>query len=254
MMGVLALNYQAATDAVILIAHNREDSYDRVPTPPRILYGRPKVLCPVDRKDGGTWLGVNQHGLVVAAIRRAVPTSLSGSRSLAVLCRELLNCGSASQAIEQCVRELSSGEFDPANFLCVDRRTGAVVQSGGEVTVLPLSPGLHILSASSLDDPDDPRQEFVRRMMTLQRLDSAVAFLAVASRVFSRKADGQGRRGLVISGPEIGTVWSALLAVTTKPSQAVFHFAPGPPSEFGYEDYSAFLRQVLSADRNGRAK
>jgi hypothetical protein len=254
MMGILAVNYQAAPDAVILIAHNREDLLERGSSPPRILYGRPKVLCPLERKDGGTCLGVNQHGLVVAVIRRGIQASNPGSRSLPVLCRELLNCASAAQAIDRCVQELSSGQFDPANFLCVDRRTGAVVHSSGEIEVLPLSPGLHILTSSSLDDPEDPRQEFVRRMMTLQRLDSAVAFLAAASRVFSKKADAEGRRGLVVSGPEFGTVWSALLAVTTKPSQAVFHFAPGPPSEFAYDDYSAFLRQVLSADRNGRAK
>jgi hypothetical protein len=208
----------------------------------------------VDRKDGGTWLGVNQHGLVVAFIRRFRPNASSGSRSPGLLCRELLNCPGAQQAVQKCVEELESGEYGPVNFLCVDRRHGAVIQSDAQVEVLPLSPGLHLLTAGNLDDPSDPRQEFARRMMTLQRLDSAVAFLAAASRVFSRRADPEGRRGLVITGRDFGTLCSTLLAVTNKPSQAVCHYAPGPPSDYPYDDYSPFLRQVLSAERNGRPK
>lgn len=252
-MCVLAIHFQATSEAPVLLAHNRDDSYERPVGPPRVHYGRPKVICPVDRKDGGTWIGVNQHGLVVAVINRVKPgTEPPEGRSVYVLCRELLNSASASQAISLCCEELQTGKYPACHFLCADRRFGAVVQYGGDLTVVPLRPGLHFLSTAPLDDPFDPRQEFARRMLTLQRLDSAVAFLAAASRVFSRKADAEGRRGLVISSPGFGTVCSSLVALTNRPSQAVFHFAPGPPSETPYDDYSAFLRQVLSAERNGR--
>lgn len=252
-MCVLALYFQATGDAPVLLAHNREDLYERPAAPPRVHYGRPKVICPVDRKDGGTWIGVNQYGLVVAVISRLKPSvTASSPRSVYTLCRELLNCASAQQAVSMCCEQLRTGEYPPTHFLCADRRSGAVVQFGEDLEVVPLTPGLHLLSAASLDDPRDPRQDFARRMMTLQRLDSAVAFLAAASRVFSRKADPEGRRGLVITGREFGTVASSLLAITNRPSQAVFHYAAGPPSDTPYEDYSAFLRQVLSAERNGR--
>ncbi|MCS7238145.1 MAG: NRDE family protein [Thermoguttaceae bacterium] len=252
-MCVLAIHFQAINEAPVLLAHNRDDSYERPVSPPRVHYGRPKVICPVDRKDGGTWIGVNQHGLAVAVINRGRPgAEPPDARSVFVLCRELLNCASATHAISKCCEELQTGKYSPSHFLCVDRRFGAVVHYGGEINVVPLRPGLHFLSTAPLDDPFDPRQEFARRMLTLQRLDSPVAFLAAASRVFSRKADPEGRRGLVISGPGFGTVCSTLVALTNRPSHAVFHFAPGPPSETPYDDYSAFLRQVLSAERNGR--
>ena len=89
----------------------------------------------------------------------------------------------------------------------------------------------------------------MRRLLTLQRLDSAVAFLAVASRTFSRKADANGRRGVVIYGPEYGTVSSTLLSLPKKAQNAVYHYSDGPPSENGYDDLSALLRQVLLTEK-----
>ena len=95
----------------------------------------------------------------------------------------------------------------------------------------------------------DQRQEFVRRLLTLQRLDSAVAFLAVASRTFSRKPDATGRRGIIVSGSDYGTVSSTLVSLPSKMQNSVYQYAPGPPSDNGYDDLSALLRQVLSTDR-----
>jgi len=112
-----------------------------------------------------------------------------------------------------------------------------------------LTRGLHILTNGDLDDLNDERQEFVRRLLTLQRLDSAVAFLAVASRTFSRRPDDSGRRGVVILGNHHGTVSSTLLALTRKTQNAVYQYASGPPPDHNYDDLSALLRQVLSTDK-----
>jgi len=71
----------------------------------------------------------------------------------------------------------------------------------------------------------------------------------VASRNFSRKPDSSGRRGVVITGPDFGTVSSTLLSLPKKTHNAVFHYAPGPPSDHSYDDLSALLRQVLSTDK-----
>jgi hypothetical protein len=86
--------------------------------------------------------------------------------------------------------------------------------------------------------------------LTLHTLDSAVTFLAVASRVFSRKPDRDGRRGVVITGGEFGTVSSTLLSLPRKIQQAVYQYSSGPPSDNPYDDLSALLRQVLSTERS----
>ena len=81
-----------------------------------------------------------------------------------------------------------------------------------------------------------------------------MTFLAVASRVFSRKPDGEGRRGVVLAGGEFGTVSSTLLSLPRKIQHAVYQYAPGPPCDYAYDDLSALLRQVLSTERSRKVR
>jgi uncharacterized protein with NRDE domain len=248
-MCILAIQYQSANDSPILLAHNREERLDRPTQAPRIQSGRPRIVCGIDRKAGGTWLGVNQHGLAVAAANRPKTVVPPEPRSRGLLCRELLNCRTAQQATDCAVRELRRGSYAGASYLCLDAQSAAVVYGGDRIRVTPLTPGLHLLTNGDLDDRHDKRQEFARRLLTLQRLDSAVAFLAVASRAFSRRPDRRGRRGLIVSGDNYGTVSSTLLSLPEKMQNSVYQYAPGPPCEHPYEDLSALLRQVLSTDK-----
>ena len=75
-MCLLAIQYRLVPEAPILVAANREEFYERPSHPPSIQSGKPRVLCGVDAQAGGTWLGVNQHGLVVGVSnrRKSVPT------------------------------------------------------------------------------------------------------------------------------------------------------------------------------------
>ena len=248
-MCVLAIQYKTAQDSPILVAHNREELYDRPSQVPRIQSGRPRLVCGIDRKAGGTWLGVNQHGLFVAVCNRPKKVVPSDPRSRGLLCRELLGSANAKEAVEMAARELATGCYAGANYVCADAQSGGVVYGGDEIEVVGLEPGLHLLTNGRMDDPRDPRQSFVLRLLTLQRLDSAVAFLAVASRAFSRKPDAAGRRGVVVAGKDYGTVSSTLVSLSEKMQNSVYQYAPGPPSDHPYDDVSALLRQVLSTDR-----
>jgi len=164
-----------------------------------------------------------------------------------------LACKTAEEALEKAYSELATGCYMGGNFLVADRTSGGVVYGGDELEVERLRPGLHILSANRMDDVRDPRQEFVRRLLTLQRVDSSVTFLAVASRTFSRKPDTDGKRGIIIAEPEFGTVSSTLLSLTERTQRSIMQYSNGSPDEKAYEDVSALLRQVLSTDRSARA-
>lgn len=248
-MCLLAIQYKAARDAHILVAQNREEYFDRPTQVPRIQSGRPRVVCGIDRKAGGTWLGVNQYGVMVAVANRAKAIVPLEPRSRGLLCRELLNLRTAKEAAAKAAKELATGKYAGANYVCADSRSGAIVYGGDTVEIVELTRGLHLLTNGNLDDYRDERQEFVRRLLTLQRLDSAVAFLAVAAKAFSRRPDEAGRRGVVMVGNEYGTVSSTLLALTRKSQSAVYQYAAGPPPEYAYDDLSALLRQVLSTEK-----
>jgi len=246
---MLAILYRVARGTPVLVAANREERYDRPTQYPKIQSGSPRVVCGIDRRAGGTWLGVNQHGLFCAVSNRRKSVVPDEPRSRGLLCRELLQPRTAKEAAAHAAKELSKGIYAGANCVCADGRYAAVVHGGDTVEVVDLSPGLHVITTGNVDDPKDDRHEFVRRMLTLHTLDSAVTFLAVASRVFSRRVDHEGRRGVILAGREFGTVSSSLISLPRKIQHAVFQYAPGPPCDSAYDDISALLRQVLSADR-----
>ncbi len=251
-MCTMAILYRVARGTPLLVAANREERLDRPTQYPKIQSGTPRVVCGIDRQAGGTWLGVNQFGLFCAVTNRPKANVPPEPRSRGLLCRDLLDLRSAREAAAHAAKELRSGAYAGANYVCADGRYAAVVYGGNGVEVVELTPGLHVITDGNVDDPKDERHEFIRRMLTLQTLDSSVTFLAVASRLFSRKPDAEGRRGVVLVGGEFGTVSSTLLSLPRKIQHAVYQYSSGPPCDHPYDDLSALLRQVLSTERSRR--
>jgi uncharacterized protein with NRDE domain len=246
----MAFLYKTAPNAPVLVAANREERFDRPTQIPKIQPGTPRVICGIDRKAGGTWLGVNQHGSFAAVTNRPKSLVPAEPRSRGLLCRELLAFRTAKEAAKHAAAELATGFYAGANYICADAEYAAVVYGGNRIKIVELPPGLHLITNGNLNDLQDQRQEFVHRMLTLHTLDSAVTFLAVASRAFSRKPDSSGRRGVIITGNEYGTVSSTLVSLQAKTQKSVYQYSPGPPCDHSYDDLSALLRQVLSAEKS----
>ncbi|MFM2096597.1 MAG: hypothetical protein RIS70_3721 [Planctomycetota bacterium] len=254
-MCILAIQYKLVPEAPILVAMNREERYDRPTAVPSIQSGKPRILCGIDQQAGGTWLGVNQHGLLVAACNR--PRHLMGvpTRSRGLLCRDMLRAGSARQAMDLAMEELSTNKYDGVNLVCADAESGWVVHGGDELEVSNLEEGLSIVCSGDVNDPRNERSKLARRLLTLQTLDSPVKFLAVASKVFARPASAPDRPGMIVAGNDRGTVSSTLIALGKKPRDAIFQYAPSSPDKSKYEDYSPLLRDILSRGlRESRTK
>ena len=191
-MCLLAIQYRLVPESPILVAANREEQYDRLSQPPTIQSGKPRVLCGIDQQAGGTWLGVNQHGLLVAACNRVRLMPPLAPRSRGALCRDLLRAGSARQAVDMALEELSTGKYDGVNYVIADAESGWVVHGCDEAEVVQLEDGLSIVSNGDVNDPRDERVKMAQRLLTLQTLDSPVKFLAVASKVFARSPSPPG--------------------------------------------------------------
>jgi hypothetical protein len=253
-MCTMAILYRVARGTPLLVAANREERLDRPTQYPKIQSGTPRVVCGIDRQAGGTWLGINQFGLLCAVTNRPRANVPPEPRSRGLLCRDLLDLRTAKEAAAHAAKELRTGAYAGANYVCADGRYAAVVYGGNRVDIVEMTPGLHVITNGNMDDPKDDRHEFIRRMLTLQTLDSSVTFLAVASRVFSRKPDAEGRRGVVVVGNEFGTVSSTLLSLPRKIQHAVYQYSSGAPCDCPYDDLSALLRQVLSTERGRKIR
>lgn len=245
-MCLLAIQYRLVPNSPILVAANREEYYDRPASPPSIQSGKPRILSGMDQQTGGTWLGVNQHGLFVAACNRIKMMPPLAPRSRGLLCRDLLRCGSARKAVDLAMEELTTGKYEGVNYVIADAESGWAIHGADEPDVVELEEGLNIIANGDLNDPRDERVQLARRLLTLQMLDSPVKFLAVASKVFARAPSPPGRPTVVYRGKDRGTVSSTLISLGKKPRDAIYQFANGAPDQHKYEDYSPLLRDILS--------
>jgi hypothetical protein len=254
-MCILAIQYNLVPESPILVAANREEYYDRAAVAPSIQSGKPRILCGIDQQAGGTWLGVNQNGMFVAASNRPKTVPAIAPRSRGVLCRDLLRCGSARQAVDQALDELSTDKYDGVNYVIADGESAWVVHGGDELNAVELEEGLSVIANGDVNEPRDERVQLAFRLLTLQTLDSPVKFLAVASKVFARPPAPMGRASMVVRGRDRGTVSSTLLSLGKKPRDAIYQFANGSPDQAKYEDFSPMLRDILSRGlREARSK
>ena len=155
-MCTMAILYRVARGTPILIAANREERYDRPTQYPKIQSGTPRVVCGIDRRAGGTWLGVNQHGLFCAVANRRKTKPPAEPRSRGLLCRELLEHRTAKEAAHHAAKELAKGMYAGANYVCADGRYAAVVHGGDKVEIVELTPGLHVVSTRQRGRPEGP--------------------------------------------------------------------------------------------------
>jgi uncharacterized protein with NRDE domain len=240
-MCLLAVSFQQLSDAPLAIAANREEYFARPSLPPAVRPGPPRVLCGTDARAGGTWLGVNEHGMVVAVTNRRKAAAPHPPRSRGLLCRELLNLDSADAAVEHARRELESGRYDGANFLCADAGRAVVVHGGDVIEFVNLEPGLHLLTNGDVNDDADARQALARKLFAEAALSDAAKFIAAAQRVCSYRTSDNAH-SIVLRDALRGTVSSSILALTSDPRAAMFLHAPGPPDRTAYRDESELLK------------
>ena len=254
-MSLLAIVYHLVPEAPLLVAFNRDETLDKHCATPSIQSGKPRVLASIDPNTNGTYLGINQNGMFVGVVKRKKYDAPVNPRSRGALCREMLKSTSARVALDLCLEELYSGNYDGANFVVADRECGWVVHSSDDTEVCELQRGMSIVGDRDVDDPSDERANMARRLLTLQTLDSPVKFLAVASKVLARAPGAPGRPSMVVRGDEIATVSSTLISLGTKPRDAIYQYSNGAPDKAKFEDYSPLLRDILSRGlRESRSK
>ena len=243
-MCLLALLYRVTGDAPLIVGANREEFYDRGGDPPRRLDGVAAVGG-VDPMHGGTWLGVNVQGLLVAVTNRRKSQLPSTPRSRGLLAREMLGLASAAEASRHAVRALESGACAGCNFLCVDEREAVVIHAADWLRVRPLPPGIHVLSNRDVNDPSDLRVVHAATWLAGQDLSSSQSALNALGRLCSSHQPAAAP--LCFRGEKRGTVSSSLLVLRNPLAGSTYLHAQGPPDTTPYTDVSDLLRELASA-------
>jgi uncharacterized protein with NRDE domain len=153
---LLVFAWQTESEYPLTVAANRDERLDR---PARSLVvlrpSRPRVLGGLDEIAGGTWLAVNDRGVVAGLTNRPAP----GGRDLTKRSRGELPLmtaeqPSADEGVSHLLSTVRAGEYNPAWLLIGDRQVLYYVELAADQdpTVRQLAPGIHVLENAALED------------------------------------------------------------------------------------------------------
>jgi uncharacterized protein with NRDE domain len=241
-MCLLVALHQVHPDSPLVMAANRDELLAREATAMSVLEdGPPTVLGGRDHAAGGTWLAINEHGVVGGLTNRASGQRDAARRSRGEWPLFLAGFGTAAEAAKAFVATFRPAEFNPGWVLVGDGRELFYIDMTGRVArPVGLEPGIHILENRPLDGPsakvDLVRQQLrgigsVRGAELTRRLRSLLASHAVP--------DGVGAPEVPEASPPRPAAASAacvhLGAYGTR-SSTIVQVAPGAPPRLWSSD------------------
>lgn len=242
--------YRPGHDWPLIIGANRDEMKDRPWRPPARHWPDRDVVAGLDELAGGTWLGLNDQGLVAGVLNR--PGTLGpaqGLRSRGELPLEALDHADAAAAAAA-LSQLDARAWRPFNMFIADNRDAFWIralgaESHGRVEIQKIPQGLSMLTAHDLNDAGSARIRFHRpRFESAPPPDPARGDWSAWEALLASQATepGAGPRGAmtIVMPTGFGTVSSSLIAL---PSMAlagrrkpVWRFGSGHPDPIRYVD------------------
>lgn len=236
-------------DWPLLMAANRDEMAGRPWDPPgRHWPDRENVVAGIDQLAGGTWMGLNDEGVVAGILNRKDslgPDDRLRSRGEIVL--EALDHADAADAADA-LSNLDGRSYRSFNLVVADNRDAFWIRSlgeaaGGAVEVAEIPVGISMLTAFDLNDTASGRVAFHK-----PKFDAAAAPDIDAGDWSSWEellaspehgADTDSRDAMRITTDfGFGTLSSSLIAlpsVNFPDRKPVWRFAGGAPGEAGFE-------------------
>jgi uncharacterized protein with NRDE domain len=212
-MCVLAM-WLGGDRAALIVAANRDESPRAPPLPRRSS----RVIAGRDLESGGTWLGINRHGLFIAVTNRKTPIRTPASLSRGLLTLETLRCRKlpcVEGIVERRVRDHAIAGF---NLVAVVEGQGLCLHYDGTLRRMPFGAGVHVVSSDrDLDDPSMAEKRAADRIAGVPDEETLKKFLA----------SHDGDRPVCKHGEGYGTVSSTIL-IDRGDGFRMLH-ADGPP-------------------------
>lgn len=172
-MCLIVVLFRTRPDLPLVVAANRDEKLERPAVSAAVLRADgPRILGGRDLLAGGTWLAVNDHGVVAGLTNRPSAAGRDPTkRSRGELPLALAAHGSATEAVEHFVERFAPEDFNLAWLLVGDRASLYYVQMNEDrIDVEALGPGTHVLGNGPLHEPS-PKTDHVRRRLAV--LDGA---------------------------------------------------------------------------------
>jgi uncharacterized protein with NRDE domain len=161
-MCTVILAHRILDNAPLLFGANRDEQLARPAEPPKFRDDTAlRTVTPRDIEAGGTWLGVNEAGVLSAITNRFGRTIDASRRSRGELVDLALEHASAAAA-SAAVGNLVADDYNGFHLLCADKDHAWLVWSDGEtLSRSKLSSGLIVITERSLGAASTARRERV---------------------------------------------------------------------------------------------
>jgi hypothetical protein len=148
----------------VIIGANRDEMIDRQSKPPaRHWPDRPEVVAGLDVLAGGSWLGINDWGVVAAVLNRHGSLGPAPDRrSRGELVLEALDHADAAAAAEA-LSHIEPAAYRTFNLIIADERDGFWVRHAGDarIELHPLKTGVSMIASGDIDDLGSRRIELI---------------------------------------------------------------------------------------------
>jgi hypothetical protein len=259
----------------LLLAANRDELRSRPWRPPaRHWPDRPDVVAGLDVQAGGSWLGINDDGVVVAVLNRVGSLGpAAGKRSRGELVLEALDHADAAAAAKALV-DLDPDAYRPFNLLIADARDAFWLRHAGGLPTFgyrdssgtwrevdttsmpgavgspmealrspaieyrPLPEGVSMITARDLNDPTSARvRHFLPQFERAQAPDPGADDWRAWIELLGRRAAPGAEPGdamTIETEGDFGTVCSSLVALPAF-GAPIMKFAAGTPDQAPFE-------------------
>ena len=230
----------------LLLAANRDEMMDRPSSPPaRHWPDRPDVIAGKDELSGGSWLGLNDHGVVAAVLNRTGSLGpAEDKRSRGELVLEALDHADA-QAAAEALANIDPTAYRSFNLVIADNRDGywLVARNGAfSIKSYPIPESYSIFTSQDRNEVRAPRiGAYLPRFEAAAIPDPALGeWSQWEALMATRLEDGQTRFDdamCIVTDRGYGTVSSSLIALPAPAPAAlpIWRFAAGRPDSTPYE-------------------
>jgi uncharacterized protein with NRDE domain len=241
-MCTLALYFRIFEDYPLVVAANRDEHYDRPSLTPHLLASSPKILAGTDLRAGGTWLGVNEYGMLAAVLNRRAngdQSPPSKTRSRGLLCLDLLTLRTASEARGFLTRK-DEEFYQPFSLVFADPNEAWVAfNSNGKIERMSLSQGLHVFSSAATHNERSEKRERAYTLFSglLPSLNSTSddisSWTSIFANVLSDHMPGNHgddpKEAICVHTDVSGTVSSSIIVYSRSERRFRTFFCAGPP-------------------------
>ena len=233
----------------LLIGANRDEMMGRPWDPPgRHWSNRENVVGGLDHLAGGSWMGLNDEGVVACILNRRDSLGPDPSlRSRGEIVLEALDHADAVDAAEA-LTALDGRSYRSFNLMIADNRDAFWLKSlgsadDGNILSTPIPEGLSLLTAHDLNDRSSPRIRYYKpKFEAANPPDIDVGNWEdwenlLACTDYGENADARDSMRIVTE-VGFGTLSSALIAIPSADQvgiKPIWLFANGPPGEVSFE-------------------